>query len=390
MAYQLNSPNSQDDYQIDQYRLNRLGGANLDYQLAAIASQHPDWTPDQVRMAQQGALGGAPSTRLLSGAGLPAEYRITGRDFDPSQTDPVNYGRNGRPVIDRIANQNNAFRLGQIKSAQAEADKLDPDDPDDAKKLATLNGRIAAFTEEGQNQPASQSQSQLPDWALGTPNIGGGTAGEEAPVYKGDSNGTSTDLSNGGNIYFGPASGAPAFRVGSQAAAPSAPVANAPVAQPDYFPGSTPPFSIPGPITIGQDSDDAAPAAPAAAAPVASVPTSKIELRNKLKGQQNALIAANAPPAEIGSVSNRVFKLDNSITNPPAAFSAGPQDAITNAHPDWTPQQQQLAQSGFLKGAAPTAPKITSQDDYEALAPGSQYLTPDGQLFTKSGPAPAQ
>lgn len=381
MAYSIQSPNAADDYQIDQYRLNRLGGANLDYQLAAIANEHPDWTPDQVRMAQRGGLGGAPSTRLLTGYGLPARYRITGAD--PQEQPPisaVNPGPLGANSLQStFMRQQNAFRLGQISKAQSQLDKLDPSDDDNTTKISELKGRIGALTDETQsNQPAPEPQPSVP--------MGEGTAGQEAPVYRAGGPAASVGLSNGGNVYFGPVAGAPAFGARPQAAATPAGAAPTPLAQPDYFPGITPPFSIPGPITIGQDSNDSAPVA----APVASVPTAKIALRNKLKGQQNALETDNAPPAEIGSVSNRVYKLDNSITNAPAAFTAGPQDAIANAHPDWTPQQQQLAASGFLKGAAPTAPTIANQADYDALPSGSQYLAPDGSLRTKSAPAPAQ
>jgi hypothetical protein len=331
MPYRINSPNAQASYQIDENRLNRADGASLDYQLAEIQNEHPDWTPDQVRMAQQGALGGAPSQRLLTGYGLPARYRITGAD--PQQQPPisaVNPGSFGvNSLANSIARQQNQFRLGQITRAQSELDKLDPSDEDNTDKISELKGRIGALTEENSSGPApAPAQPAVP--------LGEGTAGQEAPVYQAGGPGTSVNLSNGGNIYFGPAAGAPPFRVGSSPApAPAGAPAASAQGVTNYFPGTPQPFSIPGPMTLGQDdSGDTAPAAP-----VPVVPTAKISLRNKLAAQQAALSSDNAPADMQNSVSNRIYKIDNSVTNPPSVFQVGPQSAAQQVSPNATPDQ---------------------------------------------------
>lgn len=389
MAYSINSPNAQDDYAIDQYRLNRLGGANLDYQLAQIANEHPDWTPTQVRMAQQGGLGGAPSMRLLSGAGLPARFRITGQDFDPGQqpAGAVNYAGNPRQLVDWRAKQENAFRLGQIKSDQAQLDKLDPKDDDDADKIAELKGRIGALTDE------AQSSASAPEPQPAVP-LGEGTAGQEAPVYKAGGPGTSVNLSNGGSVYFGPAAGAPPFRIGGSAVASAQPSSAAPAGNPgNYFPGTPQPFSILGPMApIPDESSDAAPAAQPAPLHLSKKQINRaITARNNLK----AVTDAGLPQPYIDAANGNVASVDESNTNAPAPFTAGPaaapqpfslggSDATADANPDFTPAQKALQAKGFLKGATPTAPKITNQDDYEALPAGSQYLDPTGQLRTKS------
>ena len=371
MAYSLNSPNAQDDYQIDQYRLARYGGANQDYQLAQIANQHPDWTPAQVRMAAAGQLGGAPSTRLLTGYGLPARYRIGGGDFDPGQNiqpDALTPGgvAGGRQLVDWRAKQDNAFRLGEIKSAQAQIDKLDPNDPDDSDKINELKGRIGGLTDEATASAASnvnQPQSQLPDWAMGTPNIGEGTSGQEAPVYQAGGPAAVKQLSNGGSIYFGPAAGAPPFRVGGTPAAPPASGAAAPNdgTNPNpgnYFPGSTPPFSIPsGPIsdenpTGGSDAN-------AAPAPV-NLSAGQIKKRLALQKQiYDASQDAGTPQFLTDSLNARAAAMDNSFTNPPAAtasfsqpqpFRIGPQTLPNPA--DISDALSQLPDSG---SPAPTA-----------------------------------
>ena len=384
MAYSINSPNAQDDYQIDQYRLNRLGGAQQDYQLAQIANDHPDWTPAQVRMAAQGALGGAPNTRLLTGYGLPARYRITGAD--PQEQPPISavnpgaYGT-GRQLVDWRGKQENAFRLGQIKSAQAQLDKLDPTDSDDADKINELKGRIGALTEEAaSSQPQAGAPSQLPDWALGTPNVGGGTAGQEAPVYQAGGPAAAKQLSNGGSIYFGPAAGAPAFRVGgSTAASPPAGANGSPVpadtsANPgNYFPGSAPQFSIPsGPIsdenpTGGGDAN---------AAPALNISPKLIKKR--LAVQKQIDNASDSTPDYIKSaLTAKAVAMDNAATNAPAPFSIGPQtpsDAFSQLPDSGNPAP---SMNGLL-------PKITSQSDYDALPSGAKYVDPNGTLRTKS------
>jgi hypothetical protein len=386
MSYQINSPNAQDDFQIDQYRLNRLGGANLDYQLAQIANEHPDWTPTQVRMAQSGGLGGAPSTRLLTGFGLPARYRITGADpQDEPPTSSVNPGGFGANSIQNsFMRQQNAFRLGQISKAQSQLDKLDPKDDDDAEKISELKGRIGALTEETQSNPTSEPQAAVP--------LGEGTAGEEAPIYQPGGPDASRQLSNGGSVYFGSVAGAPPFRAGPQTTPPQS--ATAPnVANPgNYFPGTQQPFSIPGPIT--DDSGDSAPAAP-----VVNLSPKQFKKRGALQSQIKAAGDNGSPQYIIDGLNAKAAAFDSTATNPPAAFSVsgtpqpfsiGPQDAASDPNPDFTGAQKQLQASGFLKGAKPAAPTIASQADYEALSPGSQYVDPSGTLRTKAAAAQGQ
>lgn len=326
MAYRINSPNAQDDYQIDQYRLGRLGGANLDYQLAQIANEHPDWTPGQVRLAAAGQLGGAPSTRLLTGYGLPARYRITGAD--PQEQPPisaVNPGfLNNNSLQNSIARQQNAFRLGQISKAQSELDKLDPTDSDDAPKISELKGRIGALTEEAAASQPSDNTPPQPAVPLGE-----GTAGEEAPVYQPGGPAASVNLSNGGSIYFGPTAGAPAFRVGEQAAATPAPASNASVANPgNYFPGTPQPFSIPGP-DLGTDDSGGA--------PVAAVAVSPKQIKNRIAVQKQIQELPDSTPDYIkNALTAKAVAMDGQATNTPAPFTIGPQtpaDAL-NQLPD--------------------------------------------------------
>ena len=388
MPYQINSPNAQDDYQIDQYRLNRLGGAQQDYQLAQIANEHPDWTPTQVRMAASGQIGGAPSTRLLTGYGLPARYRITGAD--PQEQPPisaVNPGElGGRQLVDWRAKQENAFRLGEIKSAQSQLDKLDPKDDDDADRISELKGRIGALEDENNNGPTNaQPEPAVP--------LGEGTAGQEAPIYQAGGPGTSVRLNNGGSIYFGPAAGAPPFRVGGTPAAPPASGAAAPNdgTNPNpgnYFPGSTPPFSIPsGPIsdenpTGGSDAN----AAPAQVNLSAGQIKKRLALQKQIEDAGNN----NAPQFLTDSLNARAAAMDNSFTNPPAAtasfsqpqpFRIGPQTLPNPA--DISDALSQLPDSG---SPAPRSgpPKIASQSDYDNLPSGAQYIDPNGTLRTKA------
>lgn len=408
MAYSINSPSAQDDYQIDQYRLNRLGGAQQDYQLAQIANDHPDWTPAQVRMAAQGALGGAPNTRLLTGYGLPARYRITGAD--PQEQPPISavnpgaYGT-GRQLVDWRGKQENAFRLGQIKSAQAQLDKLDPTDSDDADKINELKGRIGALTEEAaSSQPQADAPSQLPDWALGTPNIGGGTAGQEAPVYQAGGPAAAKQLSNGGSIYFGPAAGAPAFRVGGSAAAsptiqdapPSGTVAAAPQGAPAAAipTPSAPQFNkwsiIKNAMLSGMAGGTPAVAAANAVEnpdninfatadqPAPALNISPKLIKKRLAVQKQIDNASDTTPDYIKSaLTAKAVAMDNAATNAPAPFSIGPQtpsDAFSQLPDSGNPAP---SMNGLL-------PKITSQSDYDALPSGAKYVDPNGTLRTKS------
>lgn len=286
MAYRINS----DSDAIEQYRLNRLAGANLDYELAGIAHDHPDWTPTQVKMAAQGKLAGAPdTTRLVEGYGLPASYRITGAD--PQEDPPFSavnprgsyrIGTGGGNSLDNsFARQQNAFRLGQISHAQTQLDKLKPDDDNYDTDKAKLEGRIAALTEEGQSSAAPlPPQPAVP--------LGEGTAGEEAPIYKPGGPDSFKRLSNGGSVYFGSAAGAPAFRI-----APQVTVRDAPE-----------------PTTIPADSQ--------APTPAASVGTPTI---NKWSILRNAALASN------GSVSipDAISDPNNfQVVNPDGSISSGP------------------------------------------------------------------
>lgn len=374
MAYAI-QPNAQDADTLDRFRIARTSGANQDYQLAQIQHDHPDWTPTQVRMAYEGKLGGAPdTTRLVEGYGLSPNYRITGAD--PMEQPPYSSVNPRIPFSgyggtqDWRARQDNQFRLGQIASATKEMVKLDPDDPDDANKISELKGRVAALTEEAQNSPQS-APPPLPDWALGTPNIGSGTAGEEAPIYRAGGPGASVNLSNGGSIYFGPAAGAPAFRVGAQPAAAPVAASSAPAAQPDYFPGTPPAFSIPaGPLTGDTENPpmlggEAEPDA----APSPAISSQTVKLRNSLAAQQKQLEDAGAPPEMINSASNRVFRLDNSVTNRPAfsigdqvslPFAAGPQSQGQQVAPNATPQPPDAA-IVYLKANPDKAPDFDAK-----------------------------
>jgi hypothetical protein len=328
MPYSIYSPNEQDADTLEQYRIGRTAGANLDYQLARIQDEHPDWTPTQVRMAQQGQLDGALSTRLLGGYGLPARYRITGAD--PGEIPPisaVNPGGGAYSLNSSLARQQNAFRLGQITSAQKQLDKLDSSDSDYDTKKAELTGRINALTEEGQNSPQVQPQAPLPAWAAGTPNVGEGTSGEEAPVYQAGGPATSVKLSNGGSIYFGPAAGAPAFRIGSQAPAvaqlqppSSVSLPGSPVSPPSAFEpsawqagGGTPMSAV---FNLGgADSGSQTPAV----APVPTMSNAQIKKRLDMEKVAND---PNAPDYVKAVQAQKNADFDARMTNAPSVTDA--------------------------------------------------------------------
>ena len=316
MAYRVTSPNAQDDYAIDQYRLQRLGGANLDYQLAQIQNDHPDWTPTQVRMAQQGALGGAPNTRLLTGYGLPARYRITGAD--PQEEPPISAVNprgvgGGYSLSDSLARQQNKFRLDQITKAQTQLDKLDPDDDNYDSKKSELQGRIGALSEENNNGPQVASpQPAVP--------LGEGTAGEEAPIFQPGGPAATKQLSNGGSIYFGPVAGAPPFRV----APPAQPAAAAPQ-QPDVsnvFPQPVPQsnFNDAGPLPGIMDMMDGG-TAPQAAAPSYKISPNQIKKRLALQKEISSAGDSGAPPFITDALNTKAAAMDSSMTNPPAQFT---------------------------------------------------------------------
>lgn len=325
MPYSISSPNAVDDYDIDQYRLARLGGAQQDYELARISNEHPDWTPNQVRLAQQGKLGGAPSTRLLTGAGLPARYRITGAD--PQAQPPysaVNPRFSGNSLSDSIARQENQFRLNQIQRAQMQLDKLDVNDPDDSDKISELKSRIQDFKTQNSEAPAAaQPQAPIP--------LGEGTAGEEAPVYQAGGPAAVRHLSNGGSIYFGPATGAPPFRVGAAPApiqdVPAAGiVSDAPQSQttlPAIQPASwwNRAKSV---IGLGDPlyTDSSPPAAPA---PSFKVSPKQVEKRLAIAKQLKDLDSADAPQEYIDAVNNKLAAFDSSVTNPASQFRVSPQ-----------------------------------------------------------------
>lgn len=370
MAYSISSPSAQDDAELDQFRINRLGGAQMDYELARIAAEHPDLTPDQVRMVQQGGLGVSPSTRLLTGAGLPARYRITGAD---PQEQPPYSAINPRPIgrnslTDSIARQENQFRLNQIQRAQSQLDKLDPTDDDNSDKINELKGRIEDFKSQASESPAvAPTPATIP--------LGEGTAGEEAPVYQAGGPAAVRRLSNGGSIYFGPAAGAPPFRVGA-APAPiqDIPAAGTVSAAPQIQP--TAPAIQPASwwnraksvIGLGDPlyTDSNPPAAPAF-----KISPTQIKKRLAIAKQLKDLVEG-APQPYVDAVNDKLKAFDSSVTNPAAQpFRIAPQAATDDA-------LGQLPDSG-----TPAIPIVGSQDEYDALPAGSQYRDSNGALATK-------
>lgn len=368
MAYRINSPNQQELYQIDQQRLNRLQGAEQDYELAQIQRDHPDWTPTQVRMAKDGKIAGSPdTTRLVEGYGLSPNYRITGAD--PMENPPYSAVNprmrgGGNTLENSFARQQNAFRLGQISKAQTQLDKLDPEDDNYDTRKSELEGRINALTEESSaGGPVVKPEAAIP--------LGKGTAGEVADVYKAGGPGSFRRLSNGGSVYFGPVGGRPIDDAPPSGTIPAGPESAAVMPSPPPAP-SGPPAVASSPWMIARrflfGSPDQAPSTNA----IPNISTAKIALRNKLQSQQKALEAAEAPPELIGSASNRVYRIDNSVTNAPA-FRAGPmsQSAIDQAPaalPDYgTP------------APAPTAPKGIPVRNKKTGQTGLQM--PDGTII---------
>lgn len=365
MPYSISSPNAVDDYDIDQYRLARLGGAQQDYELARISNEHPDWTPDQVRLAQQGKLGGAPSTRLLTGAGLPARYRITGAD--PQAQPPysaVNPRFSGNSLSDSIARQENQFRLSQIQRAQMQLDKLDVNDPDDSDKISELKSRIQDFKVQNSETPAAaQPPSPVP--------LGEGTAGEEAPIYQAGGPAAVKRLSNGGTIYFGPAGGAPTFTTQR----PSVAAAVQQPSNPDVsgaFAGAVDPATL-GNVPTPSFNLGSMPSLDGTA-PTPSFKISPTQIKKRVAiAKQLTELGPDAPQEYTDAVNDNLAAFDSSVTNPPSRFQVAPQaatDAALGALPD---------------SGTPAPAQINSQEEYDALPDGSSYVDSNGKLATKKG-----
>lgn len=348
MAYRI-SQNSQDADAIDQYRLNRLAGANLDYELAGIAHDHPDWTATQVRMAAEGKLAGAPDIgRLVEGYGLPASYRITGAD--PQEDPPFSAvnprssyrigGGGGNSLENSLTRQQNAFRLGQISHAQAQLDKLKPDDDNYDTDKAKLEGRISALTDEVQSSPTSlPPQPSVP--------LGEGTAGEEAPVYKPGGPDAFKRLSNGGSVYFGSVEGAPPFRVAPQVTVRDAPepttipaetapdASAAPAATPRFnkwsilknavlsgIGGGSPAVSVANAVTDPNNIQFINPDGTQASGPVAKLSPNQVKKRIALQSQ---ISNPNTPPYVQDALNAKARAFDSAATNAPPATAAAPQ-----------------------------------------------------------------
>lgn len=371
MAYSISSPSAQDDAELDQFRINRLGGAQMDYELARIAAEHPDLTPDQVRMVQQGGLGVSPSTRLLTGAGLPARYRITGAD---PQEQPPYSAINPRPIgrnslSDSIARQENQFRLNQIQRAQSQLDKLDPTDDDNSDKISELKGRIEDFKSQASESPAvAPTPATIP--------LGEGTAGEEAPVYQAGGPAAVRRLSNGGSIYFGPAAGAPPFRVG--AAPQPAPNAAQPVAAPpdsgNAFMGAVDPATLGGVPTPAFQLGNIPALDGSAPAPAFRISPTQIKKRVAIAKQLTAL-GPDAPQEYVDAVNSKLADFDSSVTNPAAkSFRISAPQTATDA-----------AFGALPDSETPAIPIVGSQDEYDALPAGAQYRDSNGALATKKG-----